>query len=88
MRIWNDIQHPPVNPAPQRLDRIAYSVAEKHDVSLPELKNGCREHHLVDARQEIACKMHFQHGMSYTDIGKYLDRHHTTIMNYINWRPQ
>ena len=65
-------------------NEIIYRVAQKHGVSVADLKGQCRKHMFVRARQEAAYEIREQRGLSLPQISKMLgDRDHTSILHGI-----
>jgi len=63
--------------------RILGDVAREYGVSCAELTNGRRFAELVEARKEAARRL-FRDGLSVTDIGRVLKRHHSTVIHYLD----
>ena len=63
---------------------IIYRVAQKHGVSIADIKGKSRRHMFVKARQEAAYEIREQRGLSLPQISKMLgDRDHTSILHGI-----
>lgn len=59
-------------------------ICEKMAVPVHELKGKSRSGYLVDARTIVCAVLRAQFRMSTTDMGRLLNRDHTTIMNLLN----
>lgn len=62
---------------------ILGDVAREYGVSCADLTNGRRFQELVEARRECARRL-YRDGLSVTDIGRVLKRHHSTIIHYLD----
>ena len=63
---------------------ILGDVAREYGVDVAALTNGRRFAELVEARREAARRL-FRDGLSVTDIGRVLRRHHSTVIHYLRW---
>lgn len=63
--------------------KIAVEVAAKLGISLRELKSARRFRYLVEARQEAMSLMYEKTSLSMPQIGKILNRDHTTVLHGI-----
>jgi chromosomal replication initiator protein len=63
-------------------DQILESVARKHGLTLDDLHSPSRKRTLVAARREAATELRTK-GLSLTEIGRLMNRDHTTIMNLL-----
>jgi hypothetical protein len=69
----------------QRLDEIAEKVCTLYGINLEDLKGKSRRKLFVDARFEFCmAARHSEHTL--TDIGRYLNRDHTTVMHHLHQR--
>lgn len=62
-------------------DTIAIAVAEAFDVTVEELRGKSRYQTIADARHSMIKMTRQELGYSTPQIGKYLGRHHATILN-------
>ena len=59
-------------------------VTEQYGITEKELTQPRRgSKWIVKARREL-CRILHDEGMSSTDIGRFLNRHHTTVLNLLN----
>lgn len=68
---------------PPRVRAILAESAQKHAVSVRELIGPSRSRSIVAARRAAAVALR-RHDMSLTEIGRYLGRHHTTVVHLLN----
>ena len=75
---------PPVEPGQQKVTRsmahIAAEVAETYGIPLQELRGPGRPRGLAWARQEAMHRIRTETGNSWTKIGNYFNRDHTTVI--------
>lgn len=62
---------------------ICQEVADKHGVTLKQMRGPRRQHRLVHARHEAAWRCFHETECSYPAIGRVLHKDHTTIMNAV-----
>jgi chromosomal replication initiation ATPase DnaA len=76
-------------PGRRRLaQQIVADVAQRHNLIVRDLTGRDRFAHFVAARREAARALR-EAGLFVTEIGKALDRHHTTVLHYVEregWR--
>jgi chromosomal replication initiation ATPase DnaA len=63
---------------------ILGDVAKEYWVPVAHITGRCRAAHLVEARQECARRLYHE-GLTVTDIGRVLKRHHSTVIHYLRW---
>ena len=69
-----------INPS----DKIIYRVAQKHGVSVADIKGHSRKQHIVYARQEAAYQLREERNLTLNQIGSLLGhKDHTTILHAI-----
>jgi len=73
-------------PERESAQRIASAIARRHGLEVEELLNGGRYPHLVRARRDVAVALREQR-WSYSAIGRFLNRDHTSIMALVKGRP-
>lgn len=64
------------------MDQVAEAAeawVEAQGLTMPQLKSANRSRRLVEARRRIARYLR-QHGWSTPEIGRFIDRDHTTIL--------
>jgi len=65
--------------------RIIIAIAQKHQITIAELKGRRRQAHLVAARQEASYILTHDLGLSYPMVGRLLGgKDHTTILHAVN----
>lgn len=74
------VVRPPFTPDALRI--ILDDVTAEYGVSLRQLQGKCRKRHLVVARRVVALRARDK-GCSYPQIGRALNRDHTTILHHI-----
>ena len=72
----------------EAIDRIARQVAADYGVTVEALRGRSRKSKIVRARQDLMWRARYQPSVSgavrsHLRIGRYLGRHHTTIMDGI-----
>ena len=70
-------------PRPSIHDCIAH-VAEKHGLTVADIKQKCRVSKLVRARHEAMYEARKRTGKSFPILGRAFDRDHSTIMHGVN----
>ena len=69
-----------VNPS----DKIIYRIAQKHGVSVADIKGHSRKQHIVYARQEAAYVLRLERNLTLNQIGSLLGhKDHTTILHAV-----
>lgn len=66
-----------------RMADIVAAVADKHDVTVADLKGPSRVKHIVAARFEAMARMYDLGIWSMPQIGRFFGRDHTTVLNGI-----
>lgn len=61
--------------------KIIERVAQKHGVTLDEMKSTKRHRHLVRARQEAYYLLYNEGKLSYPSVGRIFERDHTTVIH-------
>lgn len=61
---------------------LVASMAADAGVTLDDLYGPSRKAHLVELRRRISVRLH-EDGVSYPEIGRLLNRHHTTILHHV-----
>lgn len=61
---------------------IANEIANRHKVSMAEVRSEERWKHICDCRREI-CRTLRRHNLSLMAIGDIINRHHGTVINYL-----
>lgn len=69
-----------------RAKSIVAEVAERHGVSVSDIRGPRRLAHFVRARREAALRMRVELGISTIEIGKHLRRDHSTVLNLLGLR--
>lgn len=64
-----------------RRKEIAAQVCEQYGFTIEELKGLSRKAELVFARQVLMCRLRREIGMSLPEIGRFLNRDHTTAIH-------
>lgn len=65
----------------RKIEKAIYEICEKHDVSKKDLLGRSRLPNIVRARHGLMQHMHFNLGMSYSKIGRMMERDHTSVMH-------
>lgn len=68
---------------PSPLRRLAKEVAELHDIGLGQLMGESRTKSIVMARHEFCYRAYSETNKSLSEIGRFLNRDHTTVQNAI-----
>jgi len=64
---------------------IAYQVCRKHEIELKDLQSKARTRHFVVARIEFTKRCLKELNKSMNQIGRFLNKDHTTIIYYRNY---
>lgn len=67
---------------PPRITAIIRAAADRYEVTERLVLGLCQEKPCMDARRQVARRLRDE-GYSYPVIGRYLNRHHTTIMHLL-----
>jgi chromosomal replication initiation ATPase DnaA len=65
---------------PRGLVKLADACAKKHRVRIEDIFSRTRTPAVVNARRLFATALHLNSEMSYMEIGRLLDRDHTTVI--------
>ena len=65
----------------------AYQVCRKHEIELKDLKSKKRTRHFVVARIEFTKRCLKELNKTMNQIGRFLNKDHTTIIYYKNYAP-
>ena len=65
---------------------IIQEVITLHDISLSDFLGKKRHHEIVVARKEVAKRLRAELNLSLNDIGRRLNRDHSTILYYLKGR--
>lgn len=57
-------------------------ILDKHGFTFAEIQSRQRDARIVACKMEIACYLRDK-GFSYPRIGRFMNKHHTTIMNLV-----
>ena len=68
---------------PEGMANIAHDIALKHGVSYKDMRGSKRTQHQVKSRYEAMYVMR-QAGFSVSEIGRFFNRDHTTVMHGLN----
>lgn len=71
---------PPPSPTARRYVHVLHDVATRHGVEVQDIVGRSRARRLVAARQEAFYLMK-EHGYSLSQIGRFCNRDHTTVMH-------
>ena len=66
---------------------LAHQVCRKHEIELKDLQSKARTRHLVVARIEFTKRCLKELNKSMNQIGRFLNKDHTTIIYYKNYAP-
>ena len=66
---------------------IAYQICRKHEIELKDLQSKARTRHFVAARIEFTKRCLKELNKSMNQIGRFLNKDHTTIIYYKNYAP-
>ncbi|MEQ9426992.1 MAG: helix-turn-helix domain-containing protein [Cyclobacteriaceae bacterium] len=72
-----------VNKSQNQMDKVVKKVCMRHGYSITELRSQGRSPELILARKEAMTELR-KLDFSYNSIGKYMHRHHSTVMNAID----
>lgn len=64
-----------------RLETLMRKIGEIYDINPAKIISNMQNHRIVEARAIVAFTLYLA-GYSYSDIGKLLKRHHSTVMYY------
>lgn len=87
-RVINAEANIPRRMFPGRLSQIAKEVARKHDVQVIDLVAHRRSPALVAARHEYFYRALAETSCSAAQVGRYLNRDHTTVLHAVNRHAQ
>lgn len=62
---------------------IVKAVAEKHGVGVKEIFGHGKRHKAMLARREVCWRLKTERGMTYSSIGRFVHRDHTTVMHAV-----
>jgi chromosomal replication initiation ATPase DnaA len=65
-----------------KIDEILEEVTKNYSCTVQQLRSPQRASHLVKARRRVSRKLR-QQGMSYPQIGRVLNKDHTTIIHHL-----
>ena len=68
---------------PQSMREIATLVAERHGLTLEELRGPSRKHRVSRPRQEAMAFMRAEGRFSYPQIARYFGKDHTTVLHAV-----
>jgi hypothetical protein len=69
----------PGAPPPYDAEKAARTIADGYGFTLEEIRSPCRSSLYVAARRAISRRLKFEGHMSYPEIGRLLNRDHSTI---------
>ncbi len=72
-------------PARALMEAICLNVADRHRISLCEIRGSSRRAELVAARHEAMWRMKRELRLSSTQIGRYFNRDHTSVLHAV-WK--
>lgn len=64
-----------------RGERILIETANRHKISVKDLKSGLRTNKLVDARRECMYRLRTELRLPLTAIAKFMNRDHTSVLH-------
>lgn len=67
----------------QTPQRTIIDTARDHAIAVGELLSASRKPKLVAARRDAARRLHEAHGLGPSEIGRLLDRHHTSVLSLL-----
>lgn len=86
-QLYDDVERLPRGPTTKKMKqnaaRILRDVCEAHGVTLEDFMGIRKLRSLVQARMEFSYIMNKKHGWSYSKIGQFVQRDHTTILHQI-----
>ena len=71
-----------IGPMPKGVAQIACRIADKYDIDLQDMRSPSRARALAYPRHEAFHEAH-KFGFGPSEIGRYFNRHHTTVLHGI-----